>query len=88
MPHTDWPAQPPSQHQHHQHNNNTTTLQQHWLGPAGCVVVVVVVVLCKKYESIMVIDLAKGSEVYLVLELLSIILIGQFYCLVFKSIKC
>ena len=54
-------------------------------GPAGCVVgLVVVVVLCKKYESIMVIDLAIGSEVYLVLELLNIILIGQFYCLVLE----
>ena len=39
------------------------------------------VVLYKKYESIMVIDLAKGSEVLLVLGLLNIILIGQFYCL-------
>ena len=67
----DWDWQPASQSTAPQLTTTTP-------GPAGSVVGLV---LCKKYESIMVIDLAKGSEVLLVLRLLNKYnsIIGQFY---------
>ena len=90
LPGWDWQIQchtlPASSHQQHQHHNTTTTTTtppQHYnTGTGPCWVCgaggLVVLVLCKKYESIMVIDLT-WPKVLLVFRLLNIILIGQFY---------